>query len=123
MFGFLSQSWWATGSPGFVVYASVLAHPSTAEQTLTMTDSEPSPYVNCGSLHELTRGWSGDRPVWIDSGGGLRRVMWADHLERGCGTAGRGWRCCGGCPYLTEAAAAERPYPLFRRPTRRLSPV
>ncbi len=48
--------------------------------------TELSPYVNCGSLHELTRpeDWPADRPVWIQSGGGsIERIVWADHLERG----------------------------------------
>jgi hypothetical protein len=46
--------------------------------------TEPSPYFNCGSLHELTRpeDWAGTRPVYIDTGAGPERVIYADHMER-----------------------------------------
>lgn len=46
-------------------------------------ETDPSIYLTCGGLHELTRpeDWDTDRTVWIDTGAGLEQVIYAGHLD------------------------------------------
>jgi hypothetical protein len=71
-----------------------------------MTEPEPEPWVNCGSLHELTRpeDWAGTRPVYIDTGAGPARLIYADHMERVQGVPSLVLRSY--LPWEQESAAA-----------------
>ena len=48
-----------------------------------MAEPNELSYITCGSLRAITDpvDWSADRPVWIDTGHGLARPVYAGHIE------------------------------------------